>query len=63
LRRSSDTIATIAAALAKAQVEITNPEKPLTGMVAALRAQRSGRIKKGSVAQSTVEKLENHAST
>jgi hypothetical protein len=41
-------------------------------MVAALRAQeielilsvlRGGWIKKGSVAQSTVEKLENHAGT
>ena len=30
MHRSSDTIATIAAALAKAQVELTNPEKSLT---------------------------------
>jgi hypothetical protein len=29
MHRSSDTIATIAAALAKAQVELTNPEKSL----------------------------------
>src|SRR5437870_1241296 len=31
MHRSSDTIATIAAALAKAQVELTNPEKSLIG--------------------------------
>src|SRR5204863_2995921 len=30
---SSDTIATIAAALAKAQVELTNPEKSLVGII------------------------------
>src|SRR5437763_15895757 len=35
MHRSSDTIATIAAALAKAQVELTNPEKSL---VATIRA-------------------------
>ena len=29
MHRSSDTIATIAAALAKAQLELTNPEKSL----------------------------------
>src|SRR5215469_5987877 len=33
MHRSSDTIATIAAALAKAQVELTNPEKSLIGMI------------------------------
>jgi hypothetical protein len=33
MHRSSDTIATIAAALAKAQVELTNPEKSLTGTI------------------------------
>src|SRR6201997_2330013 len=35
MHRSSDTIATIAAALAKAQVDLTNPEKSL---VATIRA-------------------------
>src|SRR5436309_10630869 len=33
MHRSSDTIATIAAALAKAQVELTNPEKSLAGTI------------------------------
>src|SRR5262245_45222086 len=33
MRRSSDTIATIAAALAKAQVELTNPEKSLVATI------------------------------
>src|SRR5438445_4193728 len=33
MHRSSDTIATIAAALAKAQVELTNPEKSLVAMI------------------------------
>src|SRR6266511_1603595 len=33
MHRSSDTIATIAAALAKAQVELTNPEKSLVATI------------------------------
>jgi hypothetical protein len=33
MHRSSDTIATIAAALAKAQMELTNPEKSLVGTI------------------------------
>src|SRR5689334_13618198 len=33
MNRSSDTIATIAAALAKAQVELTNPEKSLVATI------------------------------
>src|ERR1700721_2300934 len=33
MRRSSDTIATIAAALAKAQMELTNPEKSLVATI------------------------------
>ena len=33
MHRSSDTIATIAAALAKAQLELTNPEKSLVGTI------------------------------
>src|SRR5437870_3985113 len=33
MHRSSDTIATIAGALAKAQVELTNPEKSLVGTI------------------------------
>jgi hypothetical protein len=33
MHRSSDSIATIAAALAKAQVELTNPEKSLTATI------------------------------
>jgi hypothetical protein len=33
MHRSSDTIATIAAALANAQVELTNPEKSLTATI------------------------------
>jgi hypothetical protein len=38
MHRSSDTIATIAAALAKAQVELTNPEKFLVCAFAELIA-------------------------
>ena len=33
MHRSSESIGTIAAALAKAQLELTNPEKSLVGMV------------------------------
>ena len=33
MHRSSDTIATLAAALAKAQVELTNPEKSLVATI------------------------------
>ncbi len=36
MHRSSDTIATIAAALAKAQVELTNPEKSLVATIRSL---------------------------
>jgi ERF superfamily protein len=39
MRRSSETIGTIAAALAKAQAQLVNPEKSLTGTI---RADRSG---------------------
>src|SRR5918993_905512 len=35
MHRSSETIGAIAAALAKAQGELTNPEKSLTGVIAA----------------------------
>src|SRR5258708_38231379 len=41
MHRSSDTIGTIAAALAKAQAELTNPEKSLTATI------RSGRPGEG----------------
>ena len=33
MQRSSDTIGTIAAALAKAQAQLVNPEKSLTGTI------------------------------
>jgi hypothetical protein len=39
MQRSSETIGTIAAALAKAQAQLVNPEKSLTGTI---RADRSG---------------------
>ena len=32
MHRSSESIAALAAALAKAQIELTNPEKSLTGI-------------------------------
>ena len=35
MQRSSDTIGAIAAALAKAQAELTNPEKALTATIRA----------------------------
>jgi hypothetical protein len=41
MHRSSDTIATIAAALAKAQVELTNPEKSGRSARSAISRRRS----------------------
>ena len=43
MHRSSDTIATIAAALAKAQVELTNPEKSLVAIPFPREADRTFR--------------------
>ena len=37
MHRSSESIASLAAALAKAQMELTNPEKSLTGTLPATR--------------------------
>ena len=42
MHRSSDTIATIAAALAKAQVELTNPEKSLVATIRSPFPARGG---------------------
>ena len=42
--RSSESIAALAAALAKAQAELVNPEKSLTATI------RTGRVGRGSVA-------------
>jgi hypothetical protein len=42
MHRSSDTIATIAAALAKAQVELTNPEKSLVATIRSPLPPRGG---------------------
>jgi hypothetical protein len=41
--RSSESIASLAAALAKAQVALTNPEKSLTGTVPSNRYDEPGR--------------------
>ena len=43
MQRSSDTIGTIAAALAKAQAQLVNPEKSLTGTIASNQAGGSER--------------------
>src|SRR5262249_22907635 len=43
MHRSSDTIATIAAALAKAQVELTNPEKSLVATIRSPFPREAGR--------------------
>src|SRR5262249_17807276 len=43
MHRSSETIAALAAALAKAQMALTNPEKPLTGTLPGNRADDPGR--------------------
>ncbi len=43
MHRSSDSIAALAAALAKAQVALTNPEKSLTGTVPGSRPDEPGR--------------------
>jgi hypothetical protein len=40
VQRSSETIGTIAAALAKAQAQLLNPEKSLTGTIEAMEAGR-----------------------
>jgi hypothetical protein len=41
MQRSSETIGAIAAALAKAQAELTNPEKSLTATIRASKPARS----------------------
>jgi hypothetical protein len=43
MHRSSESIAALAAALAKAQMELTNPEKSLTGTLPANRPYEPGR--------------------
>jgi hypothetical protein len=43
MHRSSESIAALAAALAKAQIALTNPEKSLTGMVPSDRYDEPGR--------------------
>jgi len=43
MHRSSDSIASLAAALAKAQMALTNPEKSLTGILPGNRADEPGR--------------------
>src|ERR1700719_2953563 len=43
MHRSSDSIAALAAALAKAQMALTNPEKSLTGVLPGSRADEPGR--------------------
>ena len=43
MHRSSDSIASLAAALAKAQMALTNPEKSLTGTLPGNRADDPGR--------------------
>jgi hypothetical protein len=43
MQRSSDNIGTLAAALAKAQAELTNPEKTLTATIAAPNGERTFR--------------------
>ena len=43
MQRSSETIGTIAAALAKAQAELVNPEKSLVGAIRSDRASKAER--------------------
>ena len=43
MHRSSETIASLAAALAKAQMALTNPEKSLTGTLPGNRPDEPGR--------------------
>ena len=43
MHRSSESIAALAAALAKAQIGLTNPEKSLTGTVPSNRYDEPGR--------------------
>jgi hypothetical protein len=44
MQRSSETIGTIAAALAKAQAQLVNPEKSLVGTPSVMRRCRVGSI-------------------
>ena len=43
MQRSSPSIAAIATALSKAQIELTNPEKSLIGTIEPQDGQRGGR--------------------
>ena len=43
MQRSSEGIASLATALAKAQIELVNPEKSLTGTISSGDAQRGER--------------------
>ena len=44
MQRSSDSIASLAAALAKAQIELSNPEKSLVGTIEAPAGEGSRRL-------------------
>ena len=53
MHRSSETIGAIAAALAKAQGELTNPEKSLTGVIAAPGPRGADRTCRAGVGATT----------
>ena len=44
MQRSSDSIAALAAALAKAQIELSNPEKSLVGTIEAQAGEGAQRL-------------------
>src|SRR5215472_3939747 len=48
MQRSSPSIAALATALAKAQIELTNPEKSLTGTIEPQRGERGERREGGA---------------
>src|SRR5215472_13348228 len=48
MHRSSPSIAALATALAKAQIELTNPEKSLTGSIESRRGEREGQGGQGA---------------
>ena len=64
MQRSSETIGAIAAALAKAQAELTNPEKalmPEDAKEATGHGVRAKRSKSGAVSFDLLEQRDSHA--
>ena len=59
MHRSSESIAALATALAKAQMALTNPEKSLTGTLPCNRPDEPGRTFRYAFGSNTIDPLEN----